>query len=54
MDAVKKALDLDNINLVGLHCHIGSQIFETEPFKDAVEVMIKYIYDIKQERFLCH
>ena len=49
MDAVKKALDLDNINLVGLHCHIGSQIFETEPFKDAVEVMIKYIYDIKQE-----
>ena len=49
MDAVKKALDLDNINLVGLHCHIGSQIFETEPFKDAVEVMIKYVYDIKQE-----
>ncbi len=49
MDAVKKALYLDNINLVGLHCHIGSQIFETEPFKDAVEVMIKYIYDIKQE-----
>ncbi len=49
MDAVKKALYLDNINLVGLHCHIGSQIFETEPFKDAVEVMLKYIYDIKQE-----
>lgn len=49
MDAVKKSLELDNINLVGLHCHIGSQIFETEPFKDAAEVMLKYIYDIKQE-----
>ncbi|MCF0147914.1 MAG: diaminopimelate decarboxylase [Clostridium sp.] len=49
MEAVKKSLELDNINLVGLHCHIGSQIFETEPFKDAAEVMLKYIYDIKQE-----
>ena len=49
MDAVKKSLELDNINLVGLHCHIGSQIFETEPFKDAAEVMLNYIYDIKQE-----
>lgn len=49
MDAVKKALDLENVNLVGLHCHIGSQIFETEPFKDAAEVMLKFIYNIKQE-----
>lgn len=49
MDAVKKSLELDNINLVGLHCHIGSQIFEKEPFKDAAEVMLNYIYDIKQE-----
>ncbi|MDV4151490.1 diaminopimelate decarboxylase [Clostridium sp. AL.422] len=49
MDAVKKALSLYNVNLVGLHCHIGSQIFETEPYKDAAEIMIKYIYDIKQE-----
>lgn len=49
MDAVKKALSLDNINLVGLHCHIGSQIFETEPFKDTAEVMLKFINDIKQE-----
>ena len=49
MYAVKKSLELDNINLVGLHCHIGSQIFETEPFKDAAEVMLNYIYDIKQE-----
>lgn len=49
MDAVKKALSLDNVNLIGLHCHIGSQIFETEPFKDAAEVMLKFINEIKQE-----
>lgn len=49
MDAVKKALSLDNVNLVGLHCHIGSQIFETDPFKDAAEVMLKFMNNIKQE-----
>ncbi len=49
MDAVKTALSLDNIILVGLHCHIGSQIFETEPFKDAAEVMLNFINEIKQE-----
>ena len=49
MDAVKTAISLDNIILVGLHCHIGSQIFETEPFKDAAEVMLNFIDEIKQE-----
>ncbi|WP_291649362.1 diaminopimelate decarboxylase [Clostridium sp.] len=49
MDAVKKALELESIELVGLHCHIGSQIFETEPFADAAEVMINFINNIRQE-----
>lgn len=49
MDAIKKALELENIELVGLHCHIGSQIFETEPFGDAAEVMINFINNIRQE-----
>lgn len=49
MEAVKNALELENIELVGLHCHIGSQIFETEPFGDAAEVMINFINSIRQE-----
>ncbi|GAB6168399.1 diaminopimelate decarboxylase [Clostridium carnis] len=49
LDAVKTALEFDNIELVGLHCHIGSQIFETEPFGDAAEVMLNFINTIKQE-----
>ena len=49
LEAVKQGLSLESVNLVGLHCHIGSQIFETEPFKDAAEVMLKFINEIKQE-----
>lgn len=48
-DIVKKALALDSINLVGLHCHIGSQIFDIDPFVSAAEVMIGLIEKIKIE-----
>ncbi len=35
--AIRRALDSPKLNLVGLHFHIGSQIFEIEPFRLAVE-----------------
>ncbi len=49
MDAVKKALSYENINLSGVHCHIGSQIFDTEPFVTTANIMMKFILDIKNE-----
>lgn len=49
LEAVKQGLSLESVNLVGLHCHIGSQIFETTPFRDAAEVMLNFINEIKQE-----
>ena len=49
MEAVKEAAKLENVSLVGLHCHIGSQIFDIEPFEHAAEVMLRFISDIKKE-----
>ncbi|MCM1578168.1 MAG: diaminopimelate decarboxylase [Ruminococcus sp.] len=48
-EAVKKAVAADNIRLAGLHCHIGSQIFDIDPFVKAAEVMIGFIGKIKRE-----
>lgn len=31
-EAIKEIIGTKNVKLVGLHCHIGSQIFELEPF----------------------
>lgn len=45
----KLALSKENIELQGFHCHIGSQIFDFQPFCDAAEIMIKFIADIKNE-----
>ena len=49
MDIVKKAIAADGIELAGLHCHIGSQIFDIEPFADAAKIMTKFISEIKKE-----
>jgi diaminopimelate decarboxylase len=46
LETVKKALSFENIELVGLHCHIGSQIFDIDPYEDATEVMLRIIKDI--------
>ena len=47
--AATLATTLSNINLTGMHCHIGSQIFETDPFCLAAVTMIKFLQDIKTE-----
>ena len=49
MKIVKKAIGTDGVYLAGLHCHIGSQIFDSEPFEDAAKIMVRFIADIKKE-----
>lgn len=49
MQIVKRAIELEHVNLSGLHCHIGSQILDVDPFEHAAEVMLKFIADIKAE-----
>lgn len=49
-DAVELIVDeYKNLNLVGLHAHIGSQIFETSIYYDEVEVLLKEIGRIKEK-----
>ncbi len=48
-DAVKFCLKHKNINLVGLHCHIGSQIFDSDPFEEAARVMARFIKKLNDE-----
>ena len=48
-EAVKEAVNCKNVKLYGLHCHIGSQIFDIEPFEEAARVMLGFIAKIKNE-----
>lgn len=49
MAAVKAALTMAGIRLRGIHCHIGSQIMDAEPFVHAGQVMMQLIADVKGE-----
>lgn len=44
--AYKEALGCRNIRPVGIHCHIGSQILEVEPFVKAAEVMVRIVTEL--------
>lgn len=47
LEAARLASRMQNVTLVGIHCHIGSQIFETQPFVDAADIMIALAKDIE-------
>ena len=42
MRAVERATGSPNVNLVGLHCHIGSNVFAASSFGKAAEVMANF------------
>ena len=48
-NVIKYIKSKKNLNLVGLHCHIGSQIFENKSFSLAVEKMTDFYKKLKDE-----
>ncbi|WP_165047027.1 MULTISPECIES: diaminopimelate decarboxylase [unclassified Adlercreutzia] len=46
---VGTALETPNVRLVGLHCHIGSQIFALHSFREAAAVMVEFMARIRDE-----
>lgn len=48
-EIVAAAKKMENVNVTGVHCHIGSQIFDLAPFELAAEVMLNFIVDIREK-----
>ncbi|NLP48292.1 MAG: diaminopimelate decarboxylase [Clostridiales bacterium] len=49
MQAAQVAMKSKMLDLVGLHCHIGSQIFDVAPFEYTAKIMLGLMADIKEE-----
>ncbi|MBO5101566.1 MAG: diaminopimelate decarboxylase, partial [Clostridia bacterium] len=43
------ALSLENIELYGYHCHVGSQLFDAEVFLGTARVMLEFVAEMKKE-----
>ena len=51
-EVYKLAATLPNIKIVGMDCHIGSQLTELQPFLDAVDRLIVLMEQLKQDGIL--
>ncbi|WP_457640223.1 diaminopimelate decarboxylase [Persephonella sp.] len=49
LTAFQTADRLPNLNLVGIHCHIGSQIMDVSPYREAVEKTVELVFKLKKE-----
>ena len=43
------AVEKENLDVLGFHSHIGSQIFEAEPFCDAVDILLAFAQKMRED-----
>jgi diaminopimelate decarboxylase len=48
-EAVRRVVTLDALDLVGIHCHIGSHIFDTHGFSLAAHRMVELLAAVRDE-----
>lgn len=49
MQITKTALSMANIDLAGFHCHVGSQLFDSDVFVSSAKIMLEFIAQVKAE-----
>ncbi len=49
LNVYKMAVRKKYINVVGIHCHIGSQIVDISPYKEAIEKVVELVFKLKKE-----
>ena len=50
----RRAAKMDNIKVIGIDCHIGSQLTETKPFLAALDKVLALVNTLKQEGIELH
>jgi diaminopimelate decarboxylase len=48
-EAVAQAMSASNLNLIGLHSHIGSLILEVEPYQQAIRLVLDFAAEMRLE-----
>ncbi len=51
-EAIARAQSSPHLDLVGIHMHLGSQLFETSPYTDAIEGVIAFAAQMVREQGL--
>ena len=51
-EALVEAMATPSLHLVGLHFHLGSSIFEIEPYVEAIEIVLRFAVQMKEKHNL--
>ncbi len=46
---IEKILSYKNLEFLGFHCHIGSQIFDTKAFHEGIETMLNFTKEVSEK-----
>ena len=49
LELVRLALAQDAVELEGIHCHVGSMVFDESVFEDSAEIMLGFIAEMKEK-----
>jgi len=49
-EAVTRAMNTAGVRLIGLHSHLGSSLFEVEPYLQAIDLVLRFAASMKQTR----
>ena len=48
-DFVRAALDMPHVLVEGLHCHVGSMVFEESVFEDTADLMFAFMRELREK-----
>jgi diaminopimelate decarboxylase len=51
-EAVREIMASPSLDLLGIHCHIGSQVFEVEPYYQAIEIALQFAAEMSSKHGL--
>ena len=46
---VQKALTLPHLDVQGLHCHVGSEVFDESVFEDTIDLMVAFMEELHKK-----
>lgn len=49
LEFVRAALNTPNVELEGLHCHVGSMVFDESVFEDTADLMLAFMRELKEK-----
>ena len=48
LETIAEAISLRNVDLIGIHCHVGSQLLDAKAHEDAIEVVVGFLAAIRE------